>query len=279
MARKTPTARLWRDARARFGIVVLTLLGVLALLAPVMAPRGPAAVSLAQAGAPPSAAHPLGTDELGRDVWSRLIWGGRVSLTVGVVAVTISTALGVLLGLVAGFYGGALDALIMRLCDLLLALPFLPLALTLAAALRPGLTTTMILLGFWGWAGTARIVRAEVLALREQEFVLAARAIGAGDGRLLWRHLLPGVIPAALVAASLGVAWAVLAEAGLSSLGLGVPEPLPSWGNLLAAGLSARVLLTMPWVWLPPGLCVGLAAVAINLLGDGLRDALDPRTR
>lgn len=271
--------RLHRDGRGLAGGAALVLLGLAAWLAPWLAPHDRDAVQVAARSQAPSPVHPLGTDELGRDVLSRLLWGGRVSLTVGLAAVGISVTVGVVAGAVAGYHGGRTDRAIMQVCDLFLAVPFLPLALTLSALLEPSIYHTMAIIGALGWTGTARLVRAELLALKQREFILAARAAGAPDHRILWLHLVPNALAPVLVAATLGVAGAVSAEASLSFLGLGVPQPVPSWGNMLAGALSAAVLLRAPWIWVPPGLCILVAVVSINLVGDSLRDVFDPRLR
>lgn len=271
--------RLRRDSRALVGLWAVAVLGLAAVLAPWLAPHARDRVNVGALLSPPSARHWLGTDELGRDVLSRLLWGGRVSLTVGLVAVGISVTVGTLAGAVSGYYGGKVDRCIMGLCDLFLSIPFLPLALTLAALVKPSIYHTMAIIGVLGWTGTARLVRGELLTLKEREFVAAARAGGVPDSRILWRHLVPNALAPVLVAATLGVAGAILSEAALSFLGLGVPQPVPSWGNMLSGALSIKVLLRAPWVWLPPGVCIFVAVLGINLLGDGLRDALDPRSK
>lgn len=268
--------RALRQTRARVALAILAALAAMALLAPYLAPADLRdRVDLRAREQPPSPAHPLGTDELGRDVWARLVWGGRVSLAVAAVAAGLGAAVGTAAGALAGFYGGWVDAALMRGCDLFLAVPALPLALVAAAALRPGIWNTMVILGLLGWTVPARLMRAEMLSLREREYVLAARAVGVPEGRILWRHLVPGALPPVLVAASLGAGSAILAEAALSFLGLGVPQPVPTWGNMLTAALSPRLLAQAPWIWLPPAACIFLAVAAANLLGDALRDALE----
>lgn len=269
--------RLLRDRRAVAGLVILLALSLASALAPLLAPYDRDATDVLHVEEPPSAAHLLGTDELGRDVLSRLLWGGRVSLSVGVVSVTLSVGIGTVLGALAGYYGGWVDAVVMRLADMVLAFPFFPLALTLSAVLGPSIYNTMIVIGALSWTGVARLVRGEFLSLRGREFVQAAAAMGAPDRRIIARHLLPGAAAPLLVAATLGMASAILGEAGLSFLGLGVPQPVPSWGNMLSGALSYRVLLLEPWLWVPPGVLIFLAVLSINLVGDGLRDALDPR--
>lgn len=271
--------RFRRHRLAMAGLVVVGLLSGAAIGAPLLAPHDPAALDPAAFGAPPSLAHPLGTDVVGRDVLSRLLYGARVSLAVGVSAVAISVVLGVLIGGVGGFVGGLVDAALMRLTDVVLAFPSLMLVLVLVAILGPGLSNVVLVLGLLGWPQIARLVRAEVLRLKGQDFVVAARAIGVPERRILMRHLLPNAFPPVLVAATFGTAQAIIAEASLSFLGMGVQPPTPSWGNLLTDAQSMAVLEGMPWVWAPAGLLIVLTVLSINFVGDGLRDALDPRLK
>jgi len=261
------------------GLWLLMVLALSTLLAPVLTPHDPETVDVAAAELPPGPGHPLGTDELGRDVLARLLYGGRVSLTVGLAAVALYVMIGVALGAAAGYYGGWVDSLIMRVTDAVMIIPFFPLALTMAAVFRPGLYTTMMVLGLLGWTGVCRLVRGEFLTLREREYVEAARAEGASDLRIAFRHILPNAMGPVAVAATLGVASAIMSEAGLSFLGFGVQPPTPSWGNMLASALSLRALLLQPWLWVPPGLMIFAAVLAVNLVGEGLREALDPQLR
>ena len=267
----------WRDGRARIGVVVVAVLLLAALLAPLVARHDPTAIDLAVALERPSGAHWLGTDVQGRDVWSRLVHGARVSLAVGVVSQAIALALGVALGLVAGYYGRRVDDLVMRLADVTLAFPTLLLLIAMAAALSPSLSTVVLTIGVVGWAGMARLVRGQVLVVRDMEYVQAERALGAGDLRIMLRHVLPNVIAPVVIAATLGVAGAIMAEAALSFLGLGVQPPTPSWGAMIADGRDLTQLRRAPWTSLFPGLAIGAAVLGFNLLGDALRDALDPR--
>jgi ABC-type dipeptide/oligopeptide/nickel transport system permease subunit len=269
---------LVRDGRARIGLGVVIVLGLAALLAPLLARHDPTAIDLAGALRPPSGAHWLGTDVQGRDVWARLVHGARVSLAVGVLSQVISLALGVALGLVAGYYGRRTDDLVMRLADVTLAFPTLLLLIAMAAAFEPSLTTVFVTIGVVGWAGMARLVRGQVLVVRQLEYVQAERALGAGDVRILARHVLPNVIAPVVIAATLGVAGAIMAEAALSFLGLGVQPPTPSWGAMIADGRDLAQLRRAPWTSLFPGLAIGAAVLGFNLVGDALRDALDPRT-
>lgn len=277
----TPARRTWRRFRRhRLGILGLLLIGSLALTAlaaPLIQVYPPEAIDLSQIAAPPNAAHWLGTDRTGRDIWSRLIHGGRVSLAVGLVAVMLASVIGLTLGLSSGFFGGWVDLTIQRFTDLMMTFPTLVIILTLVAIVGPSLLNIMLVLGLLGWPVPCRIVRAQVLALRTQDYVLAARAAGAAPLRLMLVHVLPGALPPLLVYASFGVAQAMLTEAGLSFLGLGVQPPTASWGNMLNTARSLAILESAPWVWLPPGLMISLSVLAINSLGDALRDALDPR--
>ncbi len=276
-----PAGRVWpllrRDGRARLGLVVVVLLVAGALLAPLVTRHDPTAIDLASALQRPSGAHWLGTDVQGRDVWARLVFGARVSLAVGIASQVLSLALGVALGLIAGFYGRWVDEVVMRLADVTLAFPTLLLLIAMAAALQPSLGTVLLTIGVVGWAGMARLVRGQVLVVRQAEYVQAERALGAGDIRIMLRHVLPNVIAPVVIAATLGVAGAIMAEAALSFLGLGVQPPTPSWGAMIADGRDLAQLRGAPWTSLFPGLAIGAAVLGFNLLGDALRDALDPR--
>lgn len=269
--------RFCANRRAMLGLYILIILVLSAALAPQLTWHDRDLPDVRAAEQPPSRAHWLGTDELGRDIYTRLLYGGRISLTVGLVAVAIYTSIGVVLGAVAGYYGGAVDSVIMRITDVVMVIPFFPLALTMAAALQPSVYNTMIVIGLLGWTGICRLVRGTFLTLRGREYVAAARSIGARDGRIIFRHILPNALAPIVVAATLGVGTAILSEAGLSFLGFGVQQPTPSWGNMLSAAISLKVLLLQPWIWLPPGLMIFIAVLAINLVGEGLREALDPR--
>ena len=270
-------AALLRDGRARVGLAAVVLLALAAVAAPLVARHDPTAIDLGNQLARPSAAHWLGTDIQGRDVWARLVYGARVSLAVGVVSQAVALALGVALGLAAGYYGRRTDDVVMRLADVTLAFPTLLLLIAMAAAFTPSLGTVVLTVGVVGWAGMARLVRGQVLVVRTAEYVQAERALGAGDLRVMVRHVLPNVIAPVVIAATLGVAGAIMAEAALSFLGLGVQPPTPSWGAMIADGRDLSQLRTAPWTSLAPGLAIGLAVLGFNLLGDALRDALDPR--
>jgi peptide/nickel transport system permease protein len=271
---------VWRRFRrhrlALIGSTILLLLAISAIGAPLIARHDPYAIDLSAYQSGPTRHHILGTDSAGRDVFSRLLHAGRVSLSVGLVAVTIYTAIGVALGALAGFYGGWVDSLVMRLADVFLSFPSLIIIITLASVLGPSIYNVMLAIGLLGWPPIARLLRGELLSLREREFVLGARASGCGGARLIFRHLLPNAMAPVIVAATFGIAYAILIEAGLSFLGLGVQLPTPSWGNMLTDAQSLTVLESMPWLWLPPGVMIALAVLSINFIGDGLRDALDP---
>jgi ABC-type dipeptide/oligopeptide/nickel transport system permease subunit len=271
------TERLKRDRRAWFGGGVIVLLVVLAAAAPIFARHDPFGIDLINSLEPPSPQHWFGTDIQGRDVWARLVYGARVSLSVGIVSQGIALSLGIFLGLLAGYYGRWVDELVMRLADVTLAFPTLLLLIALVAALQPSLTVVFITIGVVGWAGMARLVRGQVLVVREQEFVQAERALGAGDARILIKHILPSVVAPVVIAGTLGVAGAIMAESSLSFLGLGVQPPTPSWGSMIADGRDLYQLRHAPWTSVFPGLAIGAAVLGFNLLGDALRDALDPR--
>jgi ABC-type dipeptide/oligopeptide/nickel transport system permease subunit len=271
------THQLLRDPRTWFGGGVVLLLAFLAIAAPLVARHSPVGVDLVNSLAAPSWAHWFGTDIQGRDVWARLVYGARVSLSVGVVSQVIALTLGILLGLVAGYYRGWVDELLMRLADVTLAFPTLLLLIALVAALQPSLTVVFVTIGVVGWAGMARLVRGQVLVVRELEYVQAEQALGARDWRIILKHILPGVIAPVVIAATLGVAGAIMAESSLSFLGLGVQPPTPSWGAMIADGRDLYQLRHAPWTSLCPGLAIGAAVLGFNLLGDALRDAMDPR--
>ncbi|MCC6945280.1 MAG: ABC transporter permease [Thermomicrobiales bacterium] len=260
-----------------FGSTVILILAIAALGAPLWAPHSPYTVDLQSYRSAPSATHWLGTDSSGRDVFSRLLYAGRVSMTVGLVAVSLYILIGVLLGAIAGYFGGKIDSLIMRATDVVLAFPTLILIITIVSIVGPSIYNVMAVIGFLGWPPIARLVRGNFLSLRDQEFVLAARTVGTPTHRMIFRHMLPNTLAPVIVAASLGMGEAILLEAGLSFLGLGVQPPTPSWGNMLTDAQSFAVLRTMPWLWIPPGLLIALTVLAVNFIGDGLRDAMDPR--
>jgi peptide/nickel transport system permease protein len=270
-------ARFRRNRLALVGLTLVVVLAVSAVLAPWLAPYDPARQSLVEKRARPGAKYVLGADEFGRDILSRVIYGSRVALLVGLLSAAIAVAGGLVLGTLAGFAGGWLDAVLMRAIEILLAFPYLLLALAIVAALGPGALNTTIAVGIWGVPAVTRIVRGAVLALRETEYVGAARALGAPVLAVLGRHILPNIVPGLIVYATLFMANAILLEAALSFLGLGVQPPTASWGLMVSTGRD--VLLVAPHVATVPGLAIMVAVLAFNLVGDGLRDALDPRLR
>ncbi len=276
-ARRSVTRRLLRDTRARIGITVVVVMVLAALLAPLIARHDPTTIDLVGQLVAPGRDHWLGTDVQGRDVWARLVYGARVSLAVGVISQGVALLLGVTLGLVAGYYGKWVDELVMRLADVTLAFPTLLLLIAMVAALQPSMWVVFATIGIVGWAGMARLVRAQVLVVRQLEYVQAIRALGGRGPRIMLRHVLPNVIAPVVIAATLGVAGAIMAEAALSFLGLGVQPPTASWGAMIADGRDLAQLRGAPWTSLFPGLAIGAAVLGFNLLGDALRDALDPR--
>jgi len=274
--------RLLRSRRAAFGAAVLALMALAAVFAPLVSSGDPASQHdiVATRFLPPLATdesgafHPLGTDRFGRDVWTRLVYGARISLGVGGLAVLLSIAIGVVVGAVAGHWGGPVRALLLGVTDFALALPRVVLLLLCAALWQPGAALVIVVLGVTGWMSVARLVYGEVRALGVRPFVEGARALGAPRGRVLWRHILPNALTPVIVAAALGVGNAIMLEAGLSFLGLGVQPPAPSWGNMIASGRDT--LVNAPWVATAPGLALVLVVVACTLLGDALQDALAP---
>jgi len=273
---RSPAVRRFRRNRgALLGGALVLLLVVAAIFAPVLADRPPAQQDLRARLQPPSATHVFGTDEFGRSLYSRVLHGARVSLLTGLIPVVLALLTGSLLGLSAGYFGGRVDALIMRVMDVLLAFPSLLLALAVVGTLGPGLVNAVIAIAIVDIPQYARLVRSVVLGTREEEFVQAARALGAGHARLMLRHVFPSAIGPIVVQATLGIGFAILAIAGLSFLGLGVQPPTADWGEMLARG--RRFLPDATWLMIFPGLAVSITVLAFNLLGDGLRDALDPR--
>lgn len=267
--------RLSANRFAAAGALIVIALFFISFLAPYLTPYSPDDLDAYHVLLPPTSAHWMGTDELGRDVLTRIIFGARISLKVGFVAVGISAVVGTVAGLLAGYFGSWVDQLLMRLVDIMLCFPTFFLILAVIAMLEPSIWYIMIVIGLTGWMGVARLVRAEVLSLREREFILAARGIGASNVRIIFRHILPNALSPVLVTATLGVAGAILTESALSFLGIGVQPPTPSWGNMLTAGKD--YLEFAWWLSLFPGLAILVTVIAYNLVGEGLRDALDPR--
>jgi peptide/nickel transport system permease protein len=278
---ETPTARamrrLLRRRGAVFGLFVIALLVTLALLAPLISPYDPSSQTWTAVRQAPSALHWFGTDDVGRDVLTRVIYGARASLLAGIISVAIAILIGVPVGLISGYVGGFVDALFGRITDAMLACPFLILAIALAAFLGPSLENAMIAIGITTTPIFVRLTRAQVMAVKVEDYVEAARAVGNPHWRIALVHILPNILPALLVQATLSLAAAIIAEAALSFLGLGQQPPAPSWGSMLNS--AQRFLVNAPWMAIWPGLAIFLAVLSFNLVGDGLRDALDPRTR
>ncbi len=269
--------RFCRNKLAVLGLIILTFFVLISAFAPSLTDYDPNRSNLRNRNLPPSQGHLFGTDDMGRDILARTLYGGRISLSVGLVSVGISLSIGVVLGAVAGFSGGVVDTVIMRIADIFYSFPFMILAITISSIFGPSIYNTMIILGVLSWPSSARLLRAEFLKLKNTDFSLAAGAIGATSARVMFRHILPNAISPLLVSATLGVASAILSEAGLSFLGLGVPPPAPSWGNMLNRARPLHILAAMPWMWLPPGIAIFVIVLSINFVGDGLRDAFDPR--
>jgi peptide/nickel transport system permease protein len=261
----------------KVGALIVAVGALAAVFGPLLTPADPAAQTLALRLVGPTFGHPFGLDELGRDILARVLAGARISFLVGLTVVTVSASVGTLLGAVAGYFGGVLDDVISRVIDVLLAFPGLLLAIALVAVLGPSLTNVLFALTVIGWVGYARLVRGQVLRAREFEYVLAARAMGAAVPRILWRHIIPTALPAVVVQATLGMAGAIIGEAALSFLGLGVQPPTPSWGTMLNGGRAH--ILDAPHLTIFPGLAIALLVLGFNFLGDGLRDLTDPKSR
>src|SRR4030043_1228555 len=259
------------------GLVIFVIVFCIAIFAPFLSPYDPGKTNVSLKLKSPSFQHYLGTDQLGRDVFSRMLYGSQISLSVGFVAVGISILIGIMVGAMAGYKGGWVDSLLMRFVDIMLSFPSFFLILTVVAILRPNIYNVMIVIGITSWMGTARFVRAEFLSLRERDFVQAARALGVKDLRIIFRHILPNALAPVFVTATLDVATAILIEASLSFLGFGVQPPAPSWGNLLPEGRT--YIFDAWWLTVFPGLAILIIVLSFNLLGEGLRDALDPRLR
>ncbi len=267
--------RLVKRRAALVGLVVVVFFIMLSTLAPIVSPYDPLATSWAMVRKPPSMVHLFGTDEIGRDILARIIWGGRASLMAGIVSVSLALVIGVPIGLLTGYAGGIVDGTIMRLIDAMLAIPFLILAIALAAFLGPNLTNAMIAIGVPQMPVFVRLTRGQVLSVKHEEYIEAARAVGNPDRRIVLRHILPNIIPPLLVQATLAIAAAIIAEASLSFLGLGQQPPNPSWGSML--NTAKNFIQQAPWMAIWPGLAIFGLVLSLNLFGDGLRDALDPK--
>lgn len=272
------TVRRFRRHRlAVIALGVLVVIVLMAIFADAIARYPYERVDLRARSSPPSAEHWFGTDRVGRDVWSRMIYGARVSLAVGLGATALSTVIGVVVGSVAGFYGKWVDMLLMRITDVVLTFPSIVIMLTLAALLPRTIWAIVFVIGILGWPAVARLVRAQFLSLKEQEYVLAARSIGVSNARIMFVHILPNVIAPLVALVTFSIGSAILTEAGLSFLGLGVPPPTPSWGNMLETARNLDILRNLPWTWLPPAVMTVITLLCVNFIGDGIRDAVDPR--
>lgn len=284
-----PWTMIWMRVRknrfAMAGFSIFIFLLFISAFAPILTPYGRDTMDFKAIHSPPSFQHWLGTDELGRDYLTRILYGGQVSLKVGVIAVSISVIIGTIVGGIAGYYGGSIDNIIMRLLEIWSSFPFLPLAITTSALLsnrvdpENKIYALMLLIGVLSWPGLARMVRAQILSLRKQEFMQAATALGISDMKKIFKHLIPNTYGYIIVTATLSMGDAILIESALSFLGLGVVPPTPTWGNLVSYCRELYTLQNRPWLWIPPGMMIFLAIVSINLLGDGLRDAVDPKSK
>jgi len=269
--------RFKRHKLAMAGLCILLAMYLMAAFAPLIATQPFDAVDPPNRLMPPSREHLVGTDSLGRDIFSRLVWGSRVSLSVGFVAAGVAVTVGTVIGAIAGYFGGWVDDILMRFTEIIMAFPTFFLLLTIISIVERSIFNIMVVIGLTSWTGLARMVRGQILSLREQEFVLAARALGASDARIIFRHILPNALAPVIVSATLRIGGAILSESSLSFLGIGVPEPFPSWGSILNNGRS--YLLQAPWITTVPGILIFLTVLAFNYVGDGLRDALDPRLK
>lgn len=267
--------RFFRNRLAAAGLVVIMGLVLVAIFASVVAPYDPAQPHFDDVRVAPNSRFLLGTDHMGRDVLSRLIYASQISVTVGVLAVAVFEIIALILGSISGYFGGVVDMVIQRLVDVAMCFPTMIVILIFIAFLGPSIYNVTIAIALLRWPGPARLFRGQVLQLRETEYVMAARAVGASHSRILLRHILPGIVSPLVVNATFGVGGAIMSEAGLSFLGLGVQPPRASWGNMLMGSQNLTKLQTMPWLWLPPGLAIAITVLAINFIGDGLRDALD----
>lgn len=278
----------WRVAYRKFvknrlavlSVFVLLAIIMIAISAPYLTPHDPEKSDLTKTNGKPSEEHVLGNDASGRDTYARLLYGARTSLTIGFFAMLFTITIGTLLGSISGYYGGRVDNIIMRLCDLMLNFPFLLFVLSIIALLEKiTITIFVVLIALVSWPAITRIIRGTFLSLREQEFILSAQSIGCSDARVILRHMLPNAMGPIIVNATLFMATMIITESGLSFIGFGIPQPTPTWGNMLSDALALRVIKYQPWYWIPPGLAIVITVLAINFIGDGLRDALDPRSR
>ena len=278
--RRAAVRRFLRHRLAIVGVVMLAIILLLALFAPLLSPWPSNFIDF-DTGArhPPNAAHPLGTDVSGRDIWARVLYGGRTSTIVGFGAVALYLVIGTLLGLAAGYYGGIIDQGIMRFTDTIMAIPPLLLIIVFVSVVGPSIGSVIVVIGLLGWPVACRLVRGQLLVLREAEYIVAARVVGVPDRSILFRHMLPNILGPLTVVATFGVATAVLLESSLSFLGLGVRPPEASWGNLITEAISPVVLTRLPWQWVPAAIAITATVLAVNFIGDGLRDAIDPKSK
>ncbi len=274
---KRALRRFLRNRPAVVALIVLIVIVLLTIAAPLIERYRYDAIDLRARASPPGDLHWLGTDGVGRDVWSRLLNGGQVSLVVGFGATLVATLIGTLLGAISGYYRGWVDMVIMRITDVFMTFPSIIIMLTLAAMLPRTVWTIVFIIGGLSWTGTARIVRSQVMSIREQEYILACRALGYRDRRIIIVHILPNVFGSLVALVTFAIGSAILTEAGLSFLGLGVPPPTPSWGNMLEAARNLDILRNMPWMWIPPAIMLVITVLSVNFIGDGVRDAVDPR--
>lgn len=261
------------------GTSILITLIIVSFIGPLFIKQDISSVDLYNISSPPSGEHLLGTDDLGRDVLARLLYGGRVSLLVGVFATMLQVMIGTILGVLAGYFGGAIDAIIMRIVDIVMCFPFFIVAIALAAIVGPSVVNLIIIIAILSWTDIARIVRAEVLSIKERDFIMASKAIGFNNLDIILKHIIPNVLSSILVATTLSMATAILMEASLSFLGMGVKPPMPSWGNMLTAAQNMRTLSSEWWLWIPPGFMIIISVLAINFLGEGLRRKLDHKRK
>lgn len=272
-------ARFRKNKLAMLSFWVLLVIVLLCILVPMISPYGIEQIDMANREAKPGSSHWLGTDTLGRDLFTRLFYGGRISLGVSLAATAIECVVGIIMGCIAGYYGGMVDTIIMRVSEMFMSFPFLMMCITLAAVFGAGVRTLIFALAILSWPSITRIVRGQILVLREQEYMEACEALGISDFRRIFRHLFPNVLAYVIVYATLGMASAMLTETSLSFLGLGVSPPTPSWGNLIQEARDLTAIQYKMWYWIPPGICIFLSVMCFNLLGDGLRDAIDPKMK
>lgn len=279
MLNKINKDKFKKNKLAILGFIIIVMLVLLSVFAPIITKYDPNLPDLYNMNSAPSSTHILGTDEVGRDVFSRLLYGGRVSILVGISAMLVQLVLGVFLGTISGYYGGIVDKIIMRIIDIMMCFPFFVIAITIAAIVGPNIWNLIAIIGLLSWPGIARIVRAEILSLKEVDFIMAAKAMGLNSREIIVRQLIPNIISPIVVVATLSIADDILTEASLSFLGMGVRPPQPSWGNMLSSAQNITTLQSQWWLWIPAGILVILIVISINLVGDGLRDILDPKNK